>query len=152
MQTGLESPYLVYLEDMYISRRKRIGFKLKFTRENMFRYAVAGVVGAVAFGTVFAFGLFAWYAKDLPEPGKLSQISENATVFYDRDGKVLFEMYKDKNRLPVAMKDISDHLKNAPISIEDKAFYKHGGISQTGPIRAFDNMLLKEASREAARP
>lgn len=109
----------------------------------MFRYAVVGVVGMVAFGTVFAFGLFAWYAKDLPEPGKLSQISENATVFYDRDGKVLFEMYKDKNRLPVAMKDISDHLKHATIAIEDKAFYKHGGISQTGMIRALLNTMLK---------
>jgi penicillin-binding protein 1C len=63
--------------------------------------------------------------------------------FYDRDGKVLFEMYKDKNRLPVAMKDISDHVKNATIAIEDKSFYKHGGISQVGIMRAAFNMLTR---------
>lgn len=128
---------------MYISKRRRVKFKFSFTKDNLFRYAVIGIIGLFIFGILFTFVLFAWYAKDLPEPGKLSQISENATVFYDRDGKVLFEMYKDKNRLPVAMKDISDHLKHATIAIEDKSFYKHGGISQTGMIRSVINMVLK---------
>lgn len=127
---------------MYIPRRRRGGFKLNLTRENLLKYGVIGAIGAVLFATVFAFGLFAWFAKDLPAPGKLSQISENSTIFYDRDGKVLFEMYKDKNRLPVAFNDISPFLKDATISIEDKDFYKHGGISQAGIIRAGLSYLM----------
>lgn len=119
---------------MYISRRKRISFKL--TKENLYRYLILGSIGAVLVGTLFIFALFAWYGRDLPAPGKLSAVSENSTVFYDRDGKILFEMYKDKNRLPVAFSDISDYLKKATIAIEDKDFYKHGGISQMGILRA----------------
>jgi len=126
---------------MYISRRKRFNFKL--TRENIYRYLILGCIGAAVVGTLFVFGLFAWYGRDLPSPGKLSAVSENSTVFYDRDGKILFEMYKDKNRLPVAFKDISDFLKKATIAIEDKDFYKHGGISQAGMLRAAFNILTR---------
>lgn len=124
---------------MYISRRKR--FTFRFNKEHIRQYIIFGLVGLFAFCLLLTFGLFAWYAKDLPAPGKLSQVSENSTIFYDRDGKVLFEMFKDKNRLPVAFKDISPYLKQATISIEDKNFYQHGGISQTGILRAGLNLL-----------
>ncbi len=96
----------------------------------------------VFFGFIFSFLLFAWYARDLPAPGKLSQDTTKSTVFYDRDGKVLYEMYKDKNRVPVALSDISPYLQEATVSIEDKNFYKHGGISESGIIRSIFNLLL----------
>src|SRR3989339_1083048 len=102
---------------MYVSKRKRVRFSLK--KEHLFKYIGIGCIGAVILGLFFIFILFAWYAKDLPEPGKLSQVSENATVFYDRDGKILFEMFKDKNRLPVKLSEITDKLKQATIAIED---------------------------------
>lgn len=119
---------------MYIPHRKRLSFKFK--KEHLKKYIIVGLIGLFIFGALFTFGMFAWFAKDLPAPGKLSQISENSTIFYDRDGKVLFEMYKDKNRLPVAFADISPFLRQATISIEDKNFYQHGGFSQTGILRA----------------
>lgn len=92
---------------------------------------------------ILSFIVFLWFARDLPSPGKLSQSSQNATVFYDRDGHILFEMYKDKNRLPVAFSAIPDLLKKATISIEDKDFYKHGGISYMGIARSFVMLLLR---------
>jgi penicillin-binding protein 1C len=88
------------------------------------------------------FLLFAWYAKDLPSPSKLSQQTGYSTVFYDRDGKVLYDMYKDKNRVPVVFDDIPKTLRQATIAIEDKNFYSHSGFSQTGIIRAVINMFL----------
>jgi len=86
--------------------------------------------------------LFAWYAKDLPSPSKLSQQTGYSTVFYDRDGKVLYDMYKDKNRVPVVIEEIPKTLKEATIAIEDKNFYKHNGFSQMGMVRAVFNMFL----------
>jgi len=126
---------------MYISKRKkRTAFLLKnFNfRKNVY-VIIASIIGL---SFLFLFILFAWYGRDLPSPGKLSQVSENATVFYDRDGKILFEMFKDKNRLPVKLNEISDKLKQATIAIEDKGFYKHGGISQMGILRSFFSLLL----------
>jgi len=129
---------------MYVSRRKRLRLrKIDLSREAILRYAFFGILGLLGFGFIMAFVIFAWYGRDLPVPGKLSQISENSTIFYDRDGKVLFEMFKDKNRLPVAFNDISPYLKKATIAIEDKDFYKHGGISQTGILRAVFNTLTR---------
>jgi len=126
---------------MYIPRRFNLSGR--YSKQTLFKYGFLIILALVAFGFIFAFALFAWYAKDLPSPGKLSQTTGNSTVFYDRDGKVLYEMYKDKNRLPVAFEDISDYLKKATVAIEDKNFYKHQGISQTGILRALFNIVLK---------
>ena len=89
------------------------------------------ITGFILFCLIFAFLVFAWFAKDLPAPGKLSQVSGASSVFYDRDGELLFETYKDKNRVPVELKDVSKYLKDATVAIEDKNFYKHQGVSQT---------------------
>ncbi len=123
-----------------ISRRRRHSLFQDKTR--LQKYILYGSIGLVTFLFLLAFGVFAWFSKDLPSPGKLSQAEQNATIFYDRDGKVLFQMYKDKNRLPIAFKDIADPLKKATIAIEDKEFYKHGGISNVGILRSFFMLLI----------
>lgn len=123
---------------MYMSR------KSQYLRQNVIRYGLLFLIFAITIGFVISFAVFAWYAKDLPSPGKLSQSTGYSTVFYDRDNKPLYEMYKEKNRLPVSLNEISDNLKKATVAIEDKNFYKHQGISQTGIIRAFINIILKQ--------
>lgn len=118
---------------MYVSRRLRYrnqGFKNK-----IILYSLLGLGVLMIVGFLFSFLLFAWYAKDLPEPGKLNQTTGSSTVFYDREGKVLYDMYKDKNRMPVKLSDISKYLQKGTIAIEDKNFYKHSGISSLGIIR-----------------
>ncbi|MFH0773007.1 MAG: transglycosylase domain-containing protein [bacterium] len=123
-----------------ISRRRRPS--LLHDKQKLQKYIMFGAIGVVIFLFIFTMGVFAWFSRDLPSPGKLSQVDQNATIFYDRDGKVLFQMYKDKNRLPIAFKDISDYLKKGTISIEDKDFYRHGGISNTGILRSFFMLLI----------
>lgn len=125
---------------MYLSRRMQ--FSSKYNREKLIAKLLFFLTGAVILGFIFLFILFAWYAKDLPSPAKLSQGTGYSTVFVDRDGKVLYDMYKDKNRVPVTFEEIPKTLKEATIAIEDKNFYKHGGFSQTGMIRAVLNMFL----------
>ncbi|MBI5127137.1 PBP1A family penicillin-binding protein [Candidatus Roizmanbacteria bacterium] len=125
---------------MYLSRRLR--FRQQYSRQKLVVYGLIFATAAIIVGFIFSFGLFAWYAKDLPSPSKLSQVTGYSTVFQDRNGKILYDMYKDKNRVPVSFSEIPDYLKQATISIEDKNFYKHGGISQFGIIRAAINILL----------
>ena len=119
---------------MYLSRRVEV--RKQYYQQRFIKYILLFITGTLILGFLFSFILFGWYAKDLPSPGKLTQVTNSSTVFYDRDGKVLFDMYKDKNRVPVAFNDISDYIKKATISIEDKDFYKHSGISEIGIIRA----------------
>lgn len=120
---------------MYVSRR--ISFRRQQLKQKILTKGLIFLTGFLIFGFVSSFFLFAWYAKDLPSPTKLSQGSENSTVFYDREGKILYEMFKDKNRVPVAFRELPPYLKQATIAIEDKNFYKHKGISESGIIRGF---------------
>ena len=110
-------------------------FKKQYQQINFYSKLLIIIVASVLLFFFTALVTFAWMARDLPSPGKLSQ-TEKSTIFYDRNGKILFELYKDKNRIPVELKEVSPFLKKATIAIEDKNFYKHKGISQTGLIRA----------------
>ena len=82
-------------------------------------------------------GLFAWYSRDLPEPGQIMDRSVAlSTKIYDRTGEVLlYEIHGPENRTLVKIADIPEHVVNATIAIEDKNFYNHNGISVWGIIR-----------------
>src|SRR3989344_5787979 len=85
-----------------------------------------------------------WYfTKDLPSPRQLEtrQVPQT-TKIYDRDGKLLFNIYTDQNRTVVPLSEIPDNLKRATIAIEDKDFYKHKGFDVYGIIRAARNTVF----------
>ncbi|MFZ6034867.1 MAG: transglycosylase domain-containing protein [Patescibacteria group bacterium] len=125
---------------MYQSRRLR--FRSQYFKQRIVVYGLLGAIAVVVAGFIFSFLVFAWYAKDLPSPAKLSQSTGASTIFKDRQGKILYEMYKDKNRIPARFEDIPKALKEATIATEDKNFYKHQGISQFGIVRGAFNILL----------
>jgi len=130
-----------------ISRRHRrtLSFiELLKDKRKLQKYIIYGAIGLIAFLFLSFMVVFAWFSRDLPSPGKLAQGDQTATIFYDRDGKVLFQMYKDKNRLPIAFKDIAGTLKKGTIAIEDKDFYKHGAISNTGILRSLILLILRQ--------
>jgi 1A family penicillin-binding protein len=77
--------------------------------------------------------------KDLPSPYSLKdyKVIPLSTHIYDRNGKLLYEVYKDENRTPVKLNELPKYVGQATIAIEDKDFYKHGGISLfSGVLRA----------------
>ena len=85
------------------------------------------------------FGLIAFsylvILKDLPSPTKLGRYDiPLSTKIYDRNGKLLFDIFADQNRTPVTLRDIPLHVRQATISIEDKNFYKHKGINPIGGV------------------
>ena len=100
-------------------------------------------------GTLLVFlliaGLFAYYRQEIAaiRPTELaSRVQTTVTRYLDRNDVVLWE---DKGfgdyKLVVKSEEISDKMKQATIAIEDKDFYKHGGFSPTGILRASLNNL-----------
>ncbi len=91
------------------------------------------------------FYLFIFYKLPSPYSLKDYKTIPLSTHIYDRNGKLLYEIYKDQNRSPVKLKDLPSYVSQATIAIEDKDFYKHGGVSIfSGVLRAMRDMVLHQ--------
>lgn len=83
------------------------------------------------------FLIFGYIIKDIPSPQKLTRSSSPvSTQIFDRNGKLLYELYQDQNRTPITIDQIPDYVKKATIAIEDKNFYNHHGLDFLGILRA----------------
>ncbi len=77
------------------------------------------------------------FLRALPNPALLAQKPIAVTTqIFDRDGKLLYEIYGDQNRKPIPLAQIPDIIKQSTIAIEDREFYRHQGISLRGILRA----------------
>ena len=75
--------------------------------------------------------------KDLPSPTKLSSTTlPQSTQIFDRNGKLLYTIYSQKNQTFIPLSAIPKSLQQATIAIEDKDFYRHGAIDIRGITRA----------------
>lgn len=119
-------------------RRKRFRFLQKKKLFSTFFVASLIMLVVIFLGSV---GVFAWYAKDLPNPNKIQRKEGFSTIIYDRDGEELYNIYADENRIPITIDQVPEYLKQATIAIEDKTFYTHQGYSLRGIARAFVNLI-----------
>lgn len=87
--------------------------------------------------------LLVWVFWQLPLPGNLSNSEPVSSKIFDRKGKLIYEVYDNKRRSPIPLKEIPNNVKNATIAIEDKDFYKHHGLSITGVGRALFSTIFK---------
>ena len=80
----------------------------------------------------------------IPLPTQLaSQNLPVSTKLFDRNGKLIYEIFTDKKRTPIKLSDLPKYVPEATISIEDKDFYNHQGLSYTGIARALFNTIVK---------
>lgn len=88
----------------------------------------------------------AWFfTKDLPSPRQLeNQSLAQTTKIYDRNDKLLYNVYTDENRTVVPLAEMPENLKHAAIAIEDKDFYKHKGFDIYGILRAFTKTVFEQ--------
>ena len=104
----------------------------------------------VAFFVLGAAAVFAYYAKDLPDPAKISerQITESTKIF-DRTGTVLlYDIHGEEKRTVVPFAQISDYVKKATIAVEDANFYNHIGLDLRGILRAaLYNLINRDISQ-----
>ncbi len=104
--------------------------------------AIFGLAG-IFLGILVFFGLFAWYSRDLPEPGGVVRREGFSTTILDRDGQVLYDLYESEKRIPVDYEDLPDDLKNAVVAVEDKDFYKHSGFDFMTILRIPYNLIVR---------
>jgi len=95
---------------------------------------------------IFFICLFIYFFifKNLPSPNRLVSPSVNpvSTKILDRNGKLLYEIYTEKNRTPVRLAELPEYVKWATVACEDKDFYKHKGFSFRGIVRAGFNIVF----------
>ena len=95
------------------------------------------------FGLLFLIYLEIFY--NLPDPRSLTQYpSKLTTQILDRNGIILYKIYKDENRTLIRLDSLPKFVKDAFLSAEDKDFYSHKGFSLTGLIRAVYKNLFAD--------
>lgn len=89
-------------------------------------------------------GVFLWFSRDLPDPGKVVRDSGYSSKIFDRTGKtVLYDVFIDQNREFVPIEKIPTYLKQATVAVEDKEFYSHKGFDPMAALRIVKNLLTK---------
>lgn len=115
--------------------RKMVSFPfyvLKLSVSARFRYFYIGFVMCLL--VIFFFQSYL-FIKKLPSPQNIGKTNYPlSTHIFDRNGRLLYEIYREQNRTPIKLKDLPVFVSQASIAIEDKDFYHHNGISFVGGI------------------
>jgi membrane peptidoglycan carboxypeptidase len=113
------------------------------TRGNLFRiFGLCLLAGALVAGTllpvVAVAGIVTNGASETVESLSAELADEPpplVTTITDRNGAPVATLY-DQYRIPTRPEDISDAMKWALISVEDRRFYEHHGVDWKGTVRA----------------
>lgn len=105
-------------------------------KEYPWRTALSLLLSAALLAGAYSSYLFVF--KDLPKPQELVERQQPVTTrILDRNGQVLFKIYKDENRTLIPLSQVPSYMVQATIAIEDQHFYQHHGFSLKGITRAF---------------
>ncbi|WP_349827134.1 transglycosylase domain-containing protein [Brevibacterium litoralis] len=83
--------------------------------------------------------------NSLPAELEERPLAEKSTMLA-ADDSVIAEFYW-QNRREVPLEDISEHMRNATVAIEDARFYEHGGVDIQGIARAAVHNALADTTQ-----
>lgn len=100
---------------------------------------IDGLIVCIVIGFVTVGAVFLWISTlEIPDLSSFDQRRIlQSTKIYDRTGEVLlYDLHQDVRRTIVPFEDISYHIKNATVAIEDDQFYDHMGVDPMAILRA----------------
>jgi len=116
--------------------KKRFIKKLTRLQKLQLKVKVRLIVTSIAILSLIFYSYFAIF-RGLPSPKELeARQPEVSTKIYDRNGNLLYKIYKDQNRTIVSLTQIPPHVRFATLAAEDAEFYTHPGFSIKGIFRA----------------
>ncbi|MEI8067783.1 MAG: transglycosylase domain-containing protein [Candidatus Shapirobacteria bacterium] len=115
--------------------------KINFKDKKFWYKFVIGFLILIVVGFLMTMIVFAIFSKDLPSPSKVVRRDGFSSKIYDRNGELLYDVFKNEKRIPAVWSDVPDYLKKATIAVEDKEFYKHKGFDPLAPFRIIKNVF-----------
>lgn len=115
---------------------KRIKKLLQKDKKELF---IDVLLGFFILGLVVSGGLFLWVSTlDIPDLSSFdARRVLQSTKIYDRTGEtLLYDLHQDVRRTVVPYEEISHHMKNATVAIEDDSFFEHAGVRPFAILRA----------------
>ena len=89
----------------------------------------------IAFGIFILWGIFLRWAPAIETLASGDYFRESTTI-YDKDGWVIYTLFKDGKRTYITYDNISQSLKDAIVSTEDRTFFENPWIDMMGLVRA----------------
>jgi 1A family penicillin-binding protein len=116
--------------------KKFFSKKVNHFQELRLRRRIFTVVILIGFIAIILIS-YLFIFKGLPSPKELDvRQPEVSTKIYDRNGNLLYKIYKNQNRTIVPLTQIPIHVRLATLAAEDAEFYSHPGFSIKGIFRA----------------
>lgn len=109
----------------------------------LLRLLAIGFLVAVVLAIIGFFVLFAYFARQLPEPGGVMRDAGFSSKIYDRNGELLYDLFQDERRNQITYEQIGEDLRNATIAVEDKDFYRHKGFDILTILRIPYNLVVR---------
>lgn len=85
---------------------------------------------------VAVYGMYKYFEPELPSVESIKEYRLQVPLRVYSEDQKLMAVFGTKRRIPVAIKDIPEHLKQAYIAAEDANFYDHHGFDVKGIMRA----------------
>ena len=116
--------------------RKRRRDRVRNRRKRLGKVMTGVLIGTALFLVISSFTGAAVFLNSCDLNSlKPVEVGQNSFVFA-ADGSLLGSIPAERNRQPVSLDQISKWVPAATIAIEDRRFYKHGGLDYFGIVRA----------------
>ncbi len=116
-----------------------------FIRRHLKEIAIDLIVIGMTVGLVISGLLLLWISTlEIPDLSSFEQRRVlQSTKIYDRTGEILlYDLHQDVKRTIIPYENISRHIKNATVAIEDDTFFEHHGVRPLAILRAALSNLL----------
>ena len=124
------------------SKKKSIGWTI-------FKIFIFTMIALVIIGAGIAFGIISSIINETETIPLEDFTSQSLTTFlYDKDGKQIGAFFDEENRVAVKYENISKHIIDAVVAIEDERFFEHGGVDIKRTTAAVFNYVLSGGSVE----